>query len=142
MANPMSKPGIKAKMIRSRRKRGDWRPPVRGGNGQGPTVPQQLLFDALGQGWVMELAVRTGTQPHHYKLDLALLAKRVAVEVDGETHKTLQGREQDARKDRVLTGLGWTVLRFSNRAILKNVNACVQEVWSITSMLKARKPTS
>jgi len=33
------------------------KPKVRGGNGRGIPVPQQVLFNALGEGWVLELAV-------------------------------------------------------------------------------------
>ena len=144
-ANPMRQQESIDKMAEARRSKGHWKPPIRGGNGTGMTVPQSLLLGALGAGWVVEHAIPTRSKdqtiPHCYKVDLALPEVMLAVEVDGNTHKTKLGRERDAKKDRVLSGLGWTVLRFSNREIASGTSACAQEVLSTISMLRARRPT-
>ena len=69
-----------------------------------------------------------------FLLDFALLEQKVVIECDEEYWHDLPGiREKDARKDSVLVGLGWTVLRFSGTCIRKNVAVCVDEVEKILS---------
>ena len=52
-----------------------------------------------------------------YELDFALMERgiRLNVEVDGDQHLDVRGRQrrQDVARDRVLSDIGWTVLRIS-----------------------------
>lgn len=75
-----------------------------GGNGQGLTDPQALLASP-------EL--------------------RIAIEVDGRTHATKQGKLRDHKKDMVLTELGWTVLRYPNQQVLTHPQTVLKEIMSI-----------
>ena len=104
------------------------RPPVRGGNGTGPTLAEQTLFDALGIGWTMQHVVKTGLRnkgyPHHYKIDLAQTEKMIAVEVDGETHRGKARARSDRRKDEFLRSKGWKVVRVPNRVAIQETEAC------------------
>jgi hypothetical protein len=134
--NPVWNPEVKARIVTALRAKG-WPASVpRGGNGRGPTQPQMLLACALG--WPMEVAVSTmrtndPAVPNAYKIDIANPTLKVAIEVDGNSHKTAKRRVEDAKKDRVLCGLGWTVLRFWNEAVMADLNACVQTVLSTIS---------
>ena len=115
-----------------------WKPKIRGGNGK-LTVPQVLLAAALG--WQVEFPVKTGMTPAQgwpwvYKLDIANPTLKIAVEVDGKGHATELGRVQDQKKDGFLKQRGWTVLRFWNSQVLKNLDACAQTVMSTISKLK------
>jgi very-short-patch-repair endonuclease len=57
--------------------------------------------------------------PPVYKVDLAFPRVKLAIEADGSNHGTWDNRKaKDAKKDAFLAGLGWKVLRYSNRAIL------------------------
>ena len=126
---------------------GGWKPKVRGGNGRGLTEPQRLLAEALG--WPTEVVVVTGARatgrddiPNSYKIDVANEETKIAVEVDGASHRTLAGQDQDRRKTAFLEGLGWTVLRFWNSEVLKDLDACVQTVRSTTSRSSTTTTTS
>ncbi len=137
--NPMHRGDAKEKMKRTLKKMGH-KPPVRGGTGTGMTVPQEKLLHLLGKGWKPEYVVPTKVErgngwPTHYKLDLAFPSKKVCIEVDGASHGCLARREQDAKKTRFLSGLGWIVLRVSNREVL-------EEPGSTISRLKAAIRTS
>ena len=58
-----------------------------------------------------------------YTLDFACVPLRLAVEVDGQTHA-----EGDGRRDAVLVGLGWRVVRVSNEEVLGNLAGVLEMV--------------
>ncbi|WP_407936366.1 endonuclease domain-containing protein [Longilinea arvoryzae] len=80
--------------------------------------------------------------PPSYKVDLAIPEVRLAIEVDGKTHKLKKWKFLDQRKTAVLNQLGWTVLRFWNEEIDQDLNKCVQTVMSTISRLKGITTTS
>jgi hypothetical protein len=130
--NPMARADARERMRATLRGRGH-RPPVQGGNGPGLTRPQALLLAALPATWAAEVVVPVGLGrgqgfPTAYKLDLADAGARIAVEVDGHSHKTMQAQGRDAMKTAVLEVLGWRVLRFQNQEVLDNLAACARRV--------------
>ena len=94
--------------------------------------PAEILFwnaaAALLPGLVRQFHV-AGTR---YHLDFALPADMIGIEVDGfQWHSTRQQRQHDSQRDRILTGLGWRVLRFTASEILRNANGCAEEVLTL-----------
>lgn len=143
--NPMQREESRQKMSATLKSIGH-RPPIIMGNGS-LTVPQMALAKALGRGWEMELPVRTGQKrgsgyPHCYKVDIGNAGLKIAIEADGPSHSALQRKAGDAKRDALLRGLGWTVLRFTNKQINENLPACVQTVRFTILKLKERTPTS
>lgn len=140
--NPMRHADVREKVKTSLRAMG-WKPPVRRGNGTGPTAPQLALASSLG--WPMEVAVPTKikqsarTHPTCYKLDIANPTLKIGIEVDGNSHYSRKA--QDAKKDALLRSLGWTVLRFSNKEVTERLAGCVQTVLSTISKSKESTPT-
>jgi hypothetical protein len=135
--NPMWIPGIKEKMIVSMKGK---KLVARGGNGQ-ITKQQEILQKATGL--VTEYPVTTTlvkdiypSAPHSYKVDLADPNVKLAVEVDGKSHKLPSRKLQDSKKTEVLNSLEWTVLRFTNEEVDSNLSACVQTITSTISKLK------
>jgi hypothetical protein len=136
--NPMRNPVWREKAKTTLRAMG-WRPPIQGGNGKPPPWPQLLLASVLG--WEMELVVpcRMGKgngYPTCYKLDMGNRELMVGVEVDGFSHSADSRRGQDEKKGEFLSGLGWTVLRFSNRQVTDHFQECVEIVLSTISKSK------
>jgi hypothetical protein len=130
--NPMHDPVTRSK-VSIRLREICHKPPIRGGNGTGITEPQRVLFEALGgsnNGWFTEHVVCTakGMQPNHFKIDIACPDSMIAIEVDGRSHSALNRQVSDVRKTKFLVGLGWTVLRFSNREVMADTAACAQIV--------------
>ncbi len=105
-----------------------------GGNGHGPTAPQQLLAQHLN--WPVEVIVHTQSvchlinfrPPTHYKVDIANQDLMIAIEVDGRSHTWPERIKQDQRKEHVLSLLGWKVLRFSNTEVLENIEQVMAQV--------------
>lgn len=115
----------------------------KGGNGK-ITREESLLKERLGEGWRINYVVRTGIKrqvvkhglttgkpgvgigteykhsenlPLSYKIDLANPEDMIAIEIDGESHKSLQSKESDAKKDNWLKEKGWKVIRLSNEQV-------------------------
>ena len=135
--NPMFKQENIEKM---KEKRGKYTFLSRGGNGQ-LTKQQLLLFSEIsGTTYMeMELAIPIFTPlkeiksdiaspPTHYKVDIGIPSIKLAIEVDGKTHKTKKWKFLDKRKTEILELLGWKVLRFWNQDIDQNLEQVVDKV--------------
>jgi hypothetical protein len=111
----------------------------RGGNGQ-LTEPQKTLLrelQRLNPLWEPELPITTkmprgSGYPTAYKVDIGLKAAKVAVEIDGKGHSTQRAKKRDAKKQEFLKGLGWTVLRFTNKQALERPKATAKIILSST----------
>jgi hypothetical protein len=142
--NPMHRQESREKLRRTLLDMGH-RPAVRGGNGRGPSVPQQLLAELLD--WPMEVAIRTRVRrgsgyPTSYKVDIALPQARLAIEIDGGSHGCLKRQAEDAKKEAFLSSLGWRVFRFTNADVMASSIDCVRTIVSSIWRSKATTTTS
>jgi len=63
------------------------------------------------------------------RLDAAWPDVKLAVELDGAAfHGSQEARERDLRRDAALVALGWVVLRFSYRRLMREPHACQAEI--------------
>jgi very-short-patch-repair endonuclease len=83
----------------------------------------------------MEYAIQTRpavgkfeSLPNCYKVDLASPEHKLAIEVDGKTHKLKRWKFLDRRKTAVLNFLGWKVLRFWNEEVSENPRAIAEKI--------------
>ncbi len=105
----------------------------RGGNGTPLTVPQHVLWQALGDDWQPEYAVPTKMErdsgyPTAYKVDIAHPERMLAVEVDGHSHQARDRKKQDVKKQKFLEKLGWTVIRVPNRDAIQKTEQIVTQL--------------
>jgi hypothetical protein len=137
--NPSTMPGIAAKQTATRRINGTLRPAVHGGNGTGPTKPELLLLTALGNAWENNLPIKTfphcakGERRHPgfptcYKVDVGNRTLKIAIEIDGGSHRPLIKKQQDIKKEKKLTELEWKVLRFTNKEVMTNLSQVLLEI--------------
>ena len=74
-----------------------------------------------------------------YELDFALMEKgiKLDVEVDGDQHLDSRGRQrrQDLTRDRVLSNLGWTVLRIPAWRCHEEIDAVIAEIETMRNRL-------
>lgn len=133
--NPMFDASIREKMVKTLREIGH-RPPVQGGNGRGMTDCEKQVSMRTG---LLPLAVTVPKEirgsvrprpPNHYKIDLACGEEMLAVEIDGLSHGALKRQEQDRRKEKILSSLGWRVLRFSNQEVEEDLEKVVASIRS------------
>lgn len=138
--NPLLDPEVRARSHATSAAKG-W-PTLTGGNGQ-VTEPQRMLAEALG--WVVEFSIPTGHAPPYpkaYKVDLAEPSLQIAIEVDGQSHRSAKVKATDARQDALLTGMGWTVLRFWNREVTEDLASVLGRVQAVVSSTSRRGPAT
>lgn len=137
--NPMKKTEVRKKVSKTLKKI-KHKPIIQGGNGRGATVSQLSLYNELSKiddSFCMEYIELTKgykkefNTPYHYKIDIASAIHKIAIEVDGVSHKSLKVKECDKRKKTVLTLKGWKVLRLSNSQIENELTNCVKMVTSM-----------
>lgn len=121
-SKPSTRPEVVQKMQATMRARGHYQKILTGGNGGGLTEPQRQLLNILGATFQPEVVVPLGKRapgyPTCYKIDVADQNAMIGIELNGWSHSTPAGVERDRKKLEKLTGLGWTMLTFSNQAIL------------------------
>lgn len=92
---------------------------VRGGNGKGMTKHEMMLLPVLAPGWIWNHPIRTGSKERgvatNYKVDFGWPGKKIALEVDGGSHR--DRRLLDWKKEAVLCSLGWCLLRLTNEQV-------------------------
>ena len=64
----------------------------------------------------------------NYIIDFYCPKACLIIELDGSQHYTDEGMKKDEIRDKFLAGLGFRVLRFSDRDILKNINGVIDEI--------------
>jgi very-short-patch-repair endonuclease len=65
----------------------------------------------------------------NYIADFYCPKLKPVIEVDGGQHYSAEGRENDRVRDNYMTGAGITVIRFSDRDVLKNLEGILEEIW-------------
>lgn len=127
--NPMSRPEIVEK-ARAKLKGRTFL--ARGGNSK-LTKQQLLVADSLGLPTEVAIVTREvrdnfESLPPCYKVDIASVPHRLAIEIDGNSHRMKKWKFLDKRKTAVLTALGWTVIRFWNDEVDNDLDRVLTEI--------------
>lgn len=139
--NPFKGPqaeAIRQKSLSIQRASG-W-PTLTGGNGTGLTIPQEMLLRQLGSEFTPELSVSLGKREPGYptccKVDLGCERLKLAIELDGPTHRAHKQQAKDDKKQAKLVSLGWTVMRFLNTEVLSDLSGTCLQVRETMSLLE------
>ena len=65
----------------------------------------------------------------NYIVDFYCPAAKLIVEIDGGQHYSKEGTEKDKVRDNYVLRLGFTVLRFSDREVFKNINGVLERIY-------------
>lgn len=98
-----------------------------GASSDAERVLHRLLRGARIDGWVANhLVALAGTE---YWIDVAFVARRLAVEVDGWAwHSDVDRFAKDRRRQNALVLAGWTVLRFTWHDLMSRPQAVIAEI--------------
>lgn len=93
---------------------------------QNQNKDEQLLWNAIRSRRLTGLKFRRQFPIAGYVLDFYCSEKKLAVELDGESHKFRY--EHDSERTRILEKQGIHVLRFSNEDIYKNLQGVLIDI--------------
>lgn len=107
---------------------------IPGGNGHPMPMPQRILLEVLGYPEnYAEQVIPTGALkkrmdgvPRFYRVDILHPESKVVIEVDGNSHKYTE--ERDQTRDKTLELLGYRVLRVANRQVLSELDKVVSHI--------------
>jgi very-short-patch-repair endonuclease len=105
-----------------------------------PTRHEQLLWDALLATFQPFRCTVHAQEPiGPYVADFYVSPCNIVIEVDGHSHHTLAGKNHDAKRDNFMIAKGIRVIRFQNRQIARNAQACAKYVLCQCGDLPERK---
>jgi very-short-patch-repair endonuclease len=93
---------------------------------QRATNAEKVLWDLLRARQFVGLKFRRQHSVGPYIVDFYCAASRVAVELDGGQHFTMEGQVYDERRSAYLASHGIRVLRFSNRELFEELNGVLE----------------
>lgn len=96
---------------------------------------EQIVVDALldaGLGdFCLQHVVRTAAG--RFRLDIALVGPRIAIEVDGSQHRDVDVVEADARRTAALEAEGWLVLRIRSSHFASDLGEVLRQIESVVA---------
>jgi very-short-patch-repair endonuclease len=98
------------------------------------TDAELKLWHELRAHRLMGLSFRRQYPIGHYIVDFARPSKRLIVEADGSQHADDAAIAYDKQRTRALEADGWTVLRFFNHDILKDIDAVCQHIVTVAGL--------
>ena len=93
------------------------------------SMSEKILLNAMQ---LQDLLPYGKIEVEGYELDFALLEQgiKLNIEVDGDQHLDARGRQrrQDITRDRVLSNLGWTILRIPAWRCHEEIDSVIEEI--------------
>lgn len=90
---------------------------------------EKILWHALRQQKEQSgLKFRNQHPLNPFVADFACVEARLIIEIDGASHDSGRGQAYDEWRTAILQKRKWTILRFSNEEILKNVEGVVTTI--------------
>ncbi|CAN7629205.1 endonuclease domain-containing protein [Mesorhizobium sp. LjRoot246] len=119
--------------------------PVNRGNARkmrkGMTDAELKLWNEIRAHRLMGLAFRRQMPIAGYIVDFACSNKKLIVELDGSQHASHEVSASDAARTAKLEALGWTILRFWNDDIIRDIDNVCQHIVIEAGLAGAEMPT-
>jgi very-short-patch-repair endonuclease len=108
----------------------------RGGNGRVSPAEERFheMFPRIK--WNHAIGVkncRALEAPRSYKVDFAIPKRKLAIEIDGASHRSLAVQDRDRKKERILGSLGWKILRIPNEVVMEDPDRTKAMVTTFTA---------
>ena len=72
-----------------------------------------------------------------YIVDFYCAKAKLIIELDGSQHYKPDDQEKDALRDAELNSLGFTVMRFSNDEVMREIEAVVEQIYLFLENVRA-----
>jgi len=100
------------------------------------TNAELKLWNELRAHRLMGLSFRRQLPIAGYIVDFACPAKKLIVEVDGSQHGDAGNIKADQERTRKLEALGYTILRFWNDDVIRDINGVCQHIVSAAAEME------
>jgi very-short-patch-repair endonuclease len=98
------------------------------------TDAELKLWNAVRAHRLMDLPFRRQMPILGYIVDFACPSRRLTVELDGSQHGLPENAEADLKRTQAIEQLGWTVLRFWNDDVLKDIDGVCQHIVTVAGL--------
>jgi len=99
------------------------------------TDAELKLWNELRAHRLMGLSFRRQMPIAGYIADFACPARKIIIEVDGSQHGDEKNRRADERRTDTLEKFGWTVLRFWNDEILRDIDGVCRHIVAAAGLI-------
>jgi very-short-patch-repair endonuclease len=100
------------------------------------TPAEAILWEALRRGGLEGLKFRRQHPVGRFILDFYCPAYKLVVEVDGKVHETQM--EYDSARTSQLEAHGYKILRFSNEAVMQELDGVLTEILEVVGATNAK----
>ncbi len=104
------------------------------------TDAELKLWNEVRAHRLMGLGFRRQFPIGSYVVDFACPSKRLIVEIDGSQHGEDETARRDAVRTRFLEQDGWTVLRFWNHDVLRDIDGVCMHIVTMAGLAAPRLP--
>ena len=113
--------------------------PVRRKLRRAMTEPEQKLWYRLREVGIAKFRRQHSVGP--YIVDFYCAVAKLVIEVDGESHFTSNGKQDDWIRDDYLVAQGLKVLRFTNSEVMQNLDGVVQMIVNAVTQIQEVFPS-
>ena len=106
---------------------------------RGATAAERRLWQGLRRKQVEAFRFRRQVILGNYIADFACFDARLVVEVDGATHSTEGEIARDAARSSALAEQGYTILRFTNEEVFRNLEGILGTIHARLLELRPRR---
>jgi very-short-patch-repair endonuclease len=92
------------------------------------TDAEQLIWSKIRRKQIGGVQFYRQKNVGHYIVDFYCPKGKLIVEIDGGQHYESEGMKKDRERDRYFQMLGFTVLRFSDIDVLKNIDGVIERI--------------
>lgn len=104
-----------------------------------PLTPMEAALWRILRNRNLNYKFRRQHEFEFFIIDFYCAEVKLCIEIDGDTHSTIEQQEYDAARTEYLESLGRAVIRFTNQDVRYNINAVVQGILDRCNELKSRK---
>ncbi|RUW46811.1 endonuclease domain-containing protein [Mesorhizobium sp. M1A.F.Ca.ET.072.01.1.1] len=104
------------------------------------TDAELKLWNEVRAHRLMGLSFRRQMPIAGYIVDFACPTKKLIVEIDGSQHARADASASDAARATKLKGLGWTMLRFWNDDVIRDIDNVCQHIVIAAGLAGAEVP--
>ncbi len=92
------------------------------------TAAEAVLWTRIKGGQLVGRKFRRQYSVENYVLDFYCPSEKLAIELDGKGHFTIDGSRHDDDRDQVLKKFGIRTLRYENKLIYHNIESVLEDI--------------